>query len=93
MVYYDNLELTENQYNTYILNKYLTKYYGQDKAIETIKNNIIRLDRIAYALGKKDLSFFCYITFKIYLLLKIQMRQDNYQIVIMKCGIYLIRHL
>lgn len=59
MVYYDNLELTENQYNTYILNKYLTKYYGQDKAIETIKNNIIRLDRIAYALGKKDLSFFC----------------------------------
>lgn len=59
MVYYDNLELTENQYNTYILNKYLTKYYGQDKAIETIKNNVIRLDRIAYALGKKDLSFFC----------------------------------
>ena len=59
MVYYDNLELTENQYNTYILNKYLTKYYGQDKAIETIKNNIIRLDRIAYALAKKDLSFFC----------------------------------
>lgn len=59
MVYYDNLELTENQYNTYILNKYLTKYYGQDKAIETIKNNVNRLDRIAYALGKKDLSFFC----------------------------------
>lgn len=59
MVYYDNLELTENQYNTYILNKYLTKYYGQDKAIETIKNNANKLDRIAYALGKKDLSFFC----------------------------------
>lgn len=59
MVYYDNLELTENQYNTYILNKYLTKYYGQDKAIETIKNNVNKLDRIAYALGKKDLSFFC----------------------------------
>ncbi|MDB8790519.1 terminase [Romboutsia sp. 1001216sp1] len=59
MVYYDNLELTDNQYNTYILKKYLDKYYGHDKAIETIKNNIGKLDRIAYALGKKDLSFFC----------------------------------
>lgn len=59
MIYYDDLELTDKQYNTYILKKYLTKYYGEDKAMTTIKENRDKLDRIAYALGKKDLSFFC----------------------------------
>jgi hypothetical protein len=59
MVYIDNLELTDKQYNTYILKKYLSKHYGEVNAINTIKNNSSKLGEIARALGEKDIAFFC----------------------------------
>ena len=60
MVYYDNLEFkNDTLYELYILRKYLTEYYGENKAIELIKNNSDNLDYLAKALGKKSIEFFC----------------------------------
>lgn len=59
LVYIDNLQLSEKQYNTYILKKYLSKHYGETAAINTIKNNSTKLSQIARALGEKDIAFFC----------------------------------
>lgn len=59
MIYYDNLKLENDQYNVYILNKYLSKHYNEEIAESTIRNNTDRLDSIARSLGERDISFFC----------------------------------
>lgn len=60
MVYYDNREFnTEIEYEVYILNKYLSKYYGEDKALKLITANKNDIDALARALGIKDIAFFC----------------------------------
>ncbi|MCW6085569.1 MULTISPECIES: terminase [Clostridium] len=59
MVYYDNKEFTQAEYNTYILYKYLSKQYSQDIAIKIIKQNQNNLSDVAIALGEKDIAFFC----------------------------------
>lgn len=59
MIYYDNKEFTETQFNTYILKKYLSIHYSEEKAISILKNNSNKLTQIAKALGEKDIAFFC----------------------------------
>lgn len=59
MIYYDGLKLENDQYNVYILNKYLSKHYNEEIAESTIRNNTDRLDSIAKALGEIDVAFFC----------------------------------
>ncbi len=59
MIYYDNLKLEDEQYNIYILNKYLSKHYNKEIAENTIRNNVDKLDSIARSLGERDISFFC----------------------------------
>lgn len=60
MIYFDNrLFEKENLYELYILKKYLTKHYDEEKAIALIKMNSHRLDDLAMALGKNDIEFFC----------------------------------
>lgn len=59
MIYYDNLKLEDEQYNVYILNKYLSKHYNKEIAENTIRNNVDKLDSIARSLGERDMSFFC----------------------------------
>mgnify|MGYP004464978017 CR=1 FL=1 len=59
MIYYDNLKLEDEQYNVYILNKYLSKHYNKEIAENTIRNNVDKLDSIARSLGERDISFFC----------------------------------
>lgn len=60
MVYYDNREFnTEIEYEVYILNKYLSKYYGEDKALKLITANKNDIDKLAKAMGAKDIAFFC----------------------------------
>ena len=51
MIYFDNrLFEKENLYELYILKKYLTKHYDEEKAIALIKMNSHRLDDLAMAL-------------------------------------------
>lgn len=57
MVYYDNKEFENEMFDLYILNKYLTKHYNKETAIELLKNNDI--NEVAKALGKIDIEFFC----------------------------------
>lgn len=60
MIYFDNRAFEkENLYELYILKKYLTKHYDEEKAIALIKMNSNRLDDLAMALGKNDIEFFC----------------------------------
>lgn len=59
IVYYDNKEFTQAEYNTYILYKYLSKQYSQDIAAKMIEENKDKLSNIAIALGEKDIAFFC----------------------------------
>jgi phage terminase large subunit-like protein len=60
MIYFDNRVFEkENLYELYILKKYLTKHYDEEKAIALIKMNSHRLDDLAMALGKNDIEFFC----------------------------------
>lgn len=59
MIYYDGLKLENDQYNVYILNKYLSKHYNEEIAESAIRNNTDRLDSIARSLGERDISFFC----------------------------------
>lgn len=59
IVYYDNKEFTQAEYNTYILFKYLSKHYSKDIATKIIKQNQDKLSDIAIALGEKDIAFFC----------------------------------
>ena len=58
--YYDNLEFEEEKiFDIYILRKYLTKYYGLEKAMALIKEFSKDIDILAKSLGKKDIAFFC----------------------------------
>lgn len=59
IVYFDNREFTEQQYNTYILKKYLSIHYTEEKAISIMRNNTDKLPQIAKALGERDIAFFC----------------------------------
>lgn len=72
MIYYDNKEFDEIKYKIYILNKFLTKHYDSDKAIKLIKKYGNNLDKLAKALGEKDIAFFC-----LYFLRDIFVVQDN----------------
>ncbi|MBP3931777.1 MAG: terminase [Peptostreptococcaceae bacterium] len=59
MLYYDNITFDKHiEYEVYILKKYLTKYYGEDKALILLKKYSNRLDDLAKALGEKDIAFF-----------------------------------
>ena len=60
MIYYDNKEFdTEQKYEVYILNKYLTKKYGKQNSRKLILSNANNLDKLAVALAQDDISFFC----------------------------------
>lgn len=60
MIYFDDLEFdSELKFEIYILRKYLTIHYGEEKAIALIKNNADDLDKLAKALGEIDIEFFC----------------------------------
>lgn len=59
MIYYDNLEFNSNKkYEVYLLNKYLSKYYGEEKALEILRARANNLDSVAKALGEEDIEFF-----------------------------------
>nr|WP_321027000.1 terminase [Clostridium neonatale]DAW05967.1 MAG TPA: Large Terminase [Caudoviricetes sp.] len=60
MIYYDNKEFeNERRFEVYLLNKYLTKHYNSETAIALIEKNSNNLDKLAVALGKIDIAFFC----------------------------------
>lgn len=60
MIYFDNKQFdTEIKYKIYLLKKYLTKHYDEDTAIALLKNNNSDIDKLAKALGEKDIEFFC----------------------------------
>ena len=63
MIQFDGYELTENQYNLYILKKHLIRYVNDPiKAnfiIEKNKNNLFNINGLAVSLGEKDFEFFC----------------------------------
>lgn len=60
MIYYDNRTFNSDiKYQLYILNKYLTNIYDKSTAISLIKKNEKDINRLARALGKNDIEFFC----------------------------------
>jgi len=60
MIYFNNLIFdTQLKYEVYLLNKYLTKHYDEEKSRALLKANSRDLDRLAKALGKIDIAFFC----------------------------------
>lgn len=60
MIYYDNKTFDSDiKYQLYILNKYLTNIYDKSTAISLIKKNSSDLNKLARALGKNDIEFFC----------------------------------
>lgn len=60
MIYYNNKEFNETiKFELYVLKQYLEKYYGSAKAIALIKANGKDLNKLAKALGKIDIGFFC----------------------------------
>ena len=60
MIYFDNLTFeTELKYEVYLLNKYLVKHFDAEMAKKLLKANKNDLDRLAKALGEKDIEFFC----------------------------------
>ena len=59
MIYFDNLEFNnDKKYEVYLLKKYLSKYYGEDKALELLRARVNNLDSLAVALGGIDIEFF-----------------------------------
>lgn len=59
-VYYDNKEFNnEDEYELYILNKYLSLTYGPEDALKLLKANADDLDSLAKSLGAKNIEFFC----------------------------------
>ena len=72
MIYYDNREFDEIKYKIYILNKFLTKHYDRTKSVALLKKHSKDLDKVAKALGEKDIAFFC-----LYFLRDIFVVQDN----------------
>lgn len=60
MIYYDDKEFeTESKYEVYLLKKYLTKHYNEEKAITLLRKNKDNSDELAFQLGKIDIAFFC----------------------------------
>lgn len=60
MIYFDGRVFAKDSlYELYILKKYLTIHYDEEKAIALIKMNSNRLDDLAMALGNNDIEFFC----------------------------------
>lgn len=60
MIYYDNRTFeSDSLYELYVLRKYLTKHYDEERAIKLIKEYANSLDDVAKALGAKDIEFFC----------------------------------
>ena len=60
MIYYDNKEFEDEiKFEVYLLNKYLTKHYNKETAIALLKKNNSNLNKLAKALGKIDIAFFC----------------------------------
>lgn len=60
MIYYDDIEFeTESKFEVFLINKYLTKLFGKERAIELLEENINNLDRLAKQLGEIDIAFFC----------------------------------
>lgn len=60
MIYFDNLKFhTQLKYEVYLLGKYLTKHYDSETADKVLKANSSDLDKLAKALGAKDIEFFC----------------------------------
>ena len=59
MIYFDKLEFdTDTEYEVYILNKYLTKHYGEESANQLLQAYSSNLDGLAEALGERDIGFF-----------------------------------
>ena len=59
MIYFDGLEFeNEISYDVYLLNKYLSKHYDEDIAIQLLQANNENLDGLARALGENDVEFF-----------------------------------
>ncbi|MDV3426651.1 MAG: terminase [Bacillota bacterium] len=59
-IYFDNRQFPDEiHFEVFILKKYLTQHYGEEKAIALIQNNADDLDRLARALGEIDIAFFC----------------------------------
>ncbi len=60
MIYFDNMEfISELKYDIYLLKKYLTKHYDSNTAMALLRNNSSDIDKVAKALGKIDIEFFC----------------------------------
>lgn len=73
MIYFDDKEFkTDLSYKIYVIKKYLLRKYSKEKVNLTIKKYANDLDKLARALGAKDIEFFC-----IYFLRDIFVVQDN----------------
>ena len=73
MIYFDNKEFAnEKLYELYILKKYLTKHYNEEKALALIRKNKNNISKLAKAVGKIDIAFFC-----LYFLQDIFVVKDN----------------
>lgn len=73
MIYFDNKEFeNEKLYELYILKKYLTKHYNEEKALALIRKNKNDISKLAKAVGKIDIAFFC-----LYFLQDIFVVKDN----------------
>ncbi|NYC69571.1 phage terminase large subunit-like protein [Clostridium beijerinckii] len=60
MIYFDNLKFdTELKYEVYLLNKYLGKHYDKEISDKLLRANSRDLNKLAKALGEKDIEFFC----------------------------------
>ncbi|MBE6071054.1 MAG: terminase [Clostridium butyricum] len=60
MIYFDNLKFgTELKYEVYLLTRYLVKHYDKEIADKLLKANSNDLDKLARALGERDIEFFC----------------------------------
>ena len=59
MIYYDGIEFKNDKtYEVYLLKKYLTRAYGEEKALALLKARADNLDSLAVALGRSNIEFF-----------------------------------
>lgn len=56
--YYDDLELMNDEFSYYLLDKYLTKHYGKEIANEMLAE-CSDMDSLAKSLGHSDIGFYC----------------------------------
>lgn len=60
MIYFDSMEfVSELKYNIYLLKKYLTQHYDRNTAMALLRKNSSDIDKLAKALGERDIEFFC----------------------------------